>query len=169
MTLHISFIGHHNSGKTTLIRQVLAILVERGYRVGAVKHAPRLEGVDAADSDSQLLREAGAEQTLLISEDTLALFWDADSHHPVDQVVKRLFADYDIVLVEGFKHGPFPKIEIYSRSRNQAEPLAGEIEVIAVVTKDKVALPDTVERLSPQDPEGIAIFIEDMLRTDSAT
>ncbi|HDL86402.1 MAG TPA: molybdopterin-guanine dinucleotide biosynthesis protein MobB, partial [Candidatus Acetothermia bacterium] len=78
MTAVVSFIGHHNSGKTTLIAQVITILLERGFRVGAVKHALHLEEMDSADVDSVRLRDAGAEQMLLISEGTSALFWDTD-------------------------------------------------------------------------------------------
>ena len=60
MTAVISFIGHHNSGKTTIITQVITSLLERGFRVGAVKHAPQLDDLDSADTDSARLRDAGA-------------------------------------------------------------------------------------------------------------
>ncbi len=169
MTLAVSFIGHHNSGKTTLIMQVITLLIERGYRVGAVKHAPRLTMIDSPDSDSGLLLEAGAKQALLISKESCALFWDADPEEPADQLIDRLFPDYDIVLIEGYKYGPFPKIEVYRRLEKQVEPLAGEIEVIAVITKDRVALPDMVENLSPQKPDEVADFIEDMLKDSQVT
>ena len=157
----ISFIGHHNSGKTTLLSQIITILLERGYRVGAVKHAPHLEEMDSPDGDSARLHDAGAEQTLLVSHDTCSLFWDRDPDEPIDRLIERLFADYDLVLVEGYKHGPFPKIEVYRSLGTRADPLAGEVEVIAVVTKEKVALPDGVKVLSPRNPEGVADFIEE--------
>jgi len=161
MTQVVSFIGHHNSGKTTLLAQVISILLERGFRVGAVKHAPHLDDMDSRDSDSAQLREAGAEQTLLISDDTCALFWDTDPGKPIERLIERLFAGYDLVLVEGYKHGPFPKIEIYRRLETRADPLAGEVEVMAVVTSKKVALPDGVKVLSPRRPDEVADFIEE--------
>ena len=161
MTQVVSFIGHHNSGKTTILAQVITILLERGFRVGAVKHAPHLDDMDSRDSDSAHLREAGAEQTLLISGDTCALFWDADPDKPIERLIERLFAGYDLVLVEGYKHGPFPKIEIYRRLDTRADPLAGEVEVMAVVTKEKVAVPDGVKVLSPRRPDEVADFIEE--------
>ncbi len=157
----VSFIGHHNSGKTTIITQVITILLERGYRVGVVKHAPHADDLDSPDTDSARLREAGAEQTLLVSEDTCALFWDTDPDEPIEKLIKRLFAGYDLVLVEGYKHGPFPKIEVYRRLETRADPLAGEIDVVAVITKEKVALPDGVRVLSPRRPDEIADFIEE--------
>jgi molybdopterin-guanine dinucleotide biosynthesis protein B len=161
MTAVVSFIGHHNSGKTTLIAQVITILLERGFRVGAVKHAPHLDDMDSRNTDSVQLREAGAEQTLLVSDDTCALFWDSDTDEPIEDLIERLFVDYDIVLVEGYKHGPFPKIEVYRRLDTRADPLAGEVEVIAVVTKEKVALPDGVKVLPPRRPDEVADFIEE--------
>ena len=156
----VSFIGHHNSGKTSLLAQVITILLERGYRVGAVKHAPQLADLDSPDTDSARLREAGAEQTLLVSDDTCALFWDSDPKEPIERLIERLFTGYDLVLVEGYKHGPFPKIEVYRRLETRADPLAGEVEVIAVVTKEKVALPDGVKVFSPRRPDEVADFIE---------
>jgi|AntAceMinimDraft_8_1070364.scaffolds.fasta_scaffold00353_3 molybdopterin-guanine dinucleotide biosynthesis protein B len=160
MTQVVSFIGHHNSGKTTLLAQVITIFLERGFRVGAVKHAPHLDDMDSPDTDSAILREAGAEQTLLISDDTCALFWDPDPDKPIERLIERLFAGYDLVLVEGYKHGPFPKIEVYRHLDTRADPLAGEVDVIAVITKDKVALPDGVSVLSPKRPDEIADFLE---------
>jgi len=161
MTAIVSFIGHHNSGKTTLLSQVMTILLERGFRVGAVKHASHLDDMDFPDTDSAQLREAGAEQILLISHDTCALFWDPDPDEPIERLIERLFANYDLVLVEGYKQGPFPKIEVYRSLNTRADPLAGEVEVIAVITKEKVALPDGVKVLSPRDPVSIADFIEE--------
>lgn len=158
----VSFIGHHDSGKTTLITQVITILLERGYRVGAVKHATHFDETDFPDADNTRLRDAGAEQTLLVSDDTCALFWDSDPDEPIDKLIERLFAGYDLVLVEGYKHGPFPKIEVYRHLGTRADPLAGQINVAAVVTKEKVALPDGVKVLSPRDPVSIADFIEEM-------
>lgn len=156
----VSFIGHHDSGKTTIAAQVITSLLERGYRVGAVKHAPHLDDLDVPDSDSARLRDAGAERTLLISDDTSALFWESDPEEPIEDLIERLFDGCDIIIVEGYKHGPFPKIEVYRRLETRADPLAGEVEVIAVVTKEKVALPDGVKVLSPRRPDEVADFIE---------
>jgi len=98
---------------------------------------------------------------LLISDDTCVLFWDTDPEEPIEKLIERLFPDYDLVLVEGYKHGPFPKIEVYRRLDTRAGPLAGEVDVVAVVTKEKVALPDGVKVLSPRRPDEIADFIEE--------
>ena len=158
----VSFIGHQASGKTTLIVELIPLLAERGYRVGTVKHAPHEKDVDRPGSDSFLHRLAGAKQTLVFSEANCALFWEGSSDEKVEDLVERLFGDYDIVIAEGFKRGPFPKVEVFRRpsSEPRREPLAGEIDVLAVVTDEKVALPDGVERLSSRRPEEIIEFLE---------
>lgn len=101
------------------------------------------------------------EQTLLVSDQTCPLFCDTDPTEPIERLIKRLFAGYDLVLVEGYKHGPFPKIEVYCRLDTRADPLAGEVDVIAVITKDTLALPDEVRVLSPLHLEKVADFLEE--------
>jgi molybdopterin-guanine dinucleotide biosynthesis protein B len=159
----LAFIGHGDSGKTTLLVQVIRRLSERGYRVGSVKHAPHLDDVDSPDSDSAEHRAAGAGRVLLYGERASALFWPHGEEAPAD-TVERLFQGCDVVLIEGFKHGPWPKVEVFRRGRDlRREPLAGEIEVVAVVTDDHVAIPDGVSIFSPRHPEELVDFIEELL------
>jgi len=164
MVRAISFIGHHDSGKTRLMTRLVPVLVERGYRIGSIKHAPHLEDVDVSGSDSSMHRAAGIERVLLVAEMSSALFWTNDATEPLDATVERHFGDLDVVLIEGFKTGPFPKIEIYRRLPNLArEPLAGEVDVAAVVTDDPIALPDGVALLSPSRLLDIADFVETLI------
>jgi len=157
----VSIVGGHDSGKTRLIARVLPLLIERGYRVGSVKHAPHLDAVDASDSDSAVQLAAGADRVLLCGEHANALFWAKRASLSRSEI-ERWFVGCDLVIVEGFKTGPFPKIEVFRRGRElHREPLAGEIDVLAVVTSDHVALPDGVVLLSPRRPEAVADFIEE--------
>jgi len=161
MVRAVSFIGHHDSGKTRLLTRLVPLLNERGYRVGSVKHAPHLEDFEARESDSSQHRASGVERVLLIGETSSALYWQNDPEGTIVSTIHRLFAGLDLVLVEGFKHGPFPKIEVYRRSRDiPREPLAGEIDVRAVITDDAVALPDDVDLLSPSRLLDIADLVE---------
>ena len=164
MVRAVSFIGHHNSGKTRLLTQLIPLLTERGYRVGAMKHAPHLEDLDARESDSAQHRAAGAERVLLVGETSSALSWDNNPDEGVEAAITRLFADLDIVLVEGLKSGPFPKVEVYRRTRDiPREPLAGQIDVRAVITDAPVALPDDVDVLSPSHLLDIADLVESLI------
>lgn len=159
----VSIVGHHDSGKTRMIARLLPMLVERGFRVGTVKDAPHLESIDAPGTDSYEHKEAGAARVLLRGETTTGLFW-SHGDETLSEQIERHFQDCDLVLVEGFKHGPFPKIEVFRRGRDlHREPLAGEIDIAAVISSDHVALPDGVEQLSPRRPDEIAQFIEDLL------
>lgn len=160
----VSFIGHQGSGKTRLIIRLIPLLLERGYRVGTVKHASHEENLDLAGKDSFRHRAAGAEQTLVVSGSSCALFWEPPPEESPEETLERLFQGFDLVLVEGFKHGPFTKIEVYRCfGELSVEPLAGQIDVVAVVTDERVALPDGVVVLSPRRLEEIVNFLEQAL------
>jgi len=157
----ISFIGHHNAGKTRLLTRLVETLTERGLRVGAVKHAPHLTAADPEGTDSQQLREAGAHRMLLLGSESAVLTWPLPSLEELESELQRLFSDCDLVLVEGLKRGPFPKIEVFRRTgKIPQEPLAGEIDVIAVVTDAAIAVPDGTFHFSPHDRDGLADFLE---------
>ena len=159
----VSFIGHQDSGKTRLLVEIIPLLVERGYRVGTVKHAPHLDLVDRSGSDSAQHLAAGASRVLLRGDRASSLTWvHGDDDLFAD--LERLFAGCDVVLVEGFKHGPWPKIEVFRRGRDlRREPLAGEIDVVAVVTSEHVAVPDGVSVLAPRDLEAILGLVEELI------
>jgi molybdopterin-guanine dinucleotide biosynthesis protein B len=158
----VSIVGHHDSGKTTLIANLLPVLVARGLRVGTVKHAPHLAALDASRSDSARHFEAGASRVLLLGEDTSALFWAHDDS-PLSADIDRLFAGCDLVLIEGGKTHPYPRIEVFRRGRELTrEPLAGQIDVACVITDERVALPDGLAVIPPRDLERIADLVEQL-------
>jgi molybdopterin-guanine dinucleotide biosynthesis adapter protein len=157
----VSFIGHHDAGKTRLMGRLIRVFSDRGIRIGAVKHAPHLEIPGAPGTDSHELQSAGATRTLLLSRNTAVLTWPYGSLADVVEDVERLFSGCDMILVEGLKRGPFPKIEVFRRTGHAPqEPLAGEIDVIAVVTDAAIAVPDGTASFSPRDADGIADFLE---------
>jgi molybdopterin-guanine dinucleotide biosynthesis protein MobB len=157
----LSVVGRSGSGKTTLVASAARWLSERGYAVGTVKHAPGLTAVDRPESDSARHRAAGAIRSLLWGAEEAALFWTPGGDSDLMGAIERLFSDCDLVLVEGWKRGPYPKIEVYRRAAAWPEgPLAGEIDVLAVVSDDPIAVPDGVAVLPARDPEAAFAWIE---------
>lgn len=157
----ISFVGHHNAGKTRLLTRLIDELTDRGLRIGAAKHAPQHESGAARDTDSARLQAAGARRTLLWGKNEATLHWRCDTADLDADAFSRLFFDCDLVLLEGHKHGSFPKIEVFRRTAAVShEPLSGEIDVLAVVTDDPITVPDGIPRFDSSAIEEIADFLE---------
>jgi molybdopterin-guanine dinucleotide biosynthesis adapter protein len=129
----ISFIGWHNSGKTTLARQVVARLKSKGYIVAVIK-STKESGIlfDSPSTDTGLYKAAGADGVALLAPDQLIV----QSKPPLldlPTLARRLFPEADIVIAEGFKHADVPKIEV---RRDDDAPLLRDLVagVIAVAT-----------------------------------
>ena len=108
--------GWSGSGKTTLLLALVALLKRRGLRVATLKHAHHGFDVDHPGKDSFAHREAGADQVLVASSRRIALMVedslpDADARRSLEDLLPML-GPADVVLVEGFKTGPQPKIEV---------------------------------------------------------
>jgi molybdopterin-guanine dinucleotide biosynthesis protein B len=129
-----SFIGWHNSGKTTLARQVLTHLKGKGYTVGVIKSTKECGiVVDPPHTDTALYKAAGADGVALLAPDQLIVQLQPpkiDLH----ALAFQLFPGADLVLAEGFKRAvDVPKIEV---RRDPASPLLRDqvSGVVAVVT-----------------------------------
>lgn len=117
----LGIIGYSGAGKTTLLEILVAELSRRGVRVGILKHDAHRFDIDRPGKDSWRLREAGATSTLLSSDQMLALQRRIPGHLPLEKLL-NYFQDEDLILVEGHKSGPQPKIEIW-RPEHAPEPL----------------------------------------------
>ena len=137
----ISIIGRKNAGKTTLTVALASELLRRGHRVMTMKHADHPAQVDQPGVDSwRHFHEGRAERVLLVSPEMRVLFQRAlDEYDPI-ALVREHLSGADIVLVEGFKRAPLPKIEVYRRAvapRPIYDPAAGNAgEWVAIVTDD---------------------------------
>ncbi|CZF77627.1 bifunctional molybdopterin-guanine dinucleotide biosynthesis adaptor protein MobB/molybdopterin molybdotransferase MoeA [Grimontia marina] len=110
----LGFAAFSGTGKTTLLEKLIPQLVESGVRIAMVKHAHHEFDVDKPGKDSYRLRKAGASQMLISSRYRNALMTETpEEEYSLNQLLGRLDQNLaDLVLVEGFKHESFPKIEL---------------------------------------------------------
>ncbi len=150
----VSIIGRKNAGKTTLTVALTGELLRRRVRVMTIKHGHHAGQPDIPGSDSwRHFQEAGAERTLLAGPEGRVLFERApDLYDPV-ALARRYLADADLVIAEGYKRAPLPKIEVHRLAAgarplyDPAAPNAGEW--IAIVTDDpRLAAPCRVLRFN---------------------
>lgn len=155
------------TGKTTLLQQVIPLLKTRGIRPGLIKHTHHQMDIDTPGKDSYLLRKAGADQVIVASSQRWALMCETpqstalDLHYLVSRMDPALL---DIVLVEGFKDEPVPKIILWRAGiKKETLPLLDR-HVIAVAS-DSI-LDVAVPLLNLNRPEEIATFIVQWLKKE---
>ncbi len=164
MPFAIGFVGHHNSGKTTLIVEVAKILLEEGLRLGLLKSSkeekPHLERPHA---DTSLFWQTGASKVAFWGqkEGFLRFFVPEKEDFSFWYFVNRFFPEEDLVLCEGFKSlKSLPKIEVWREGRGE-KPLFHTIPgIIAVVSTSSLKAPCPV---LPPDPKRIAVFIKNKI------
>ena len=150
--------GYSGSGKTTLLEKLIPQFTARGLKVAVIKHAHHGFDIDRPGKDSYRHREAGACEVLLSCNDRWALMHErrSDADVTLDELVARL-APCDLVLIEGFKQEPVPKLEVY-RPENGKQPLfPGRQDIVAVASDAEVAT--SLPRLALDDVAGIADFV----------
>lgn len=160
----LGIVAWSGTGKTTLLKQLIPLLHQRGIRPGLIKHAHHAFDIDTPGKDSYELRQAGAEQVLVASRQRWALMTETPQQK-TDPSLQELLthldhAMLDIVLVEGFKHERFPKIELHRPALQQPLLALDDPDIIAVAT-DVTALPETnCPLLDLNNPREIAGFIQ---------
>ncbi|WP_426416356.1 molybdopterin-guanine dinucleotide biosynthesis protein B [Aestuariirhabdus sp. LZHN29] len=130
----VGFIAHSGTGKTTLLCQLLPLLRLKGLRVGMVKHAHHRFEMDTPGKDSYELRKAGAEQMLISSRERWALLSENLGEEPrLNELLGKFDQQrLDLILVEGFKPEPYPKIECHRPSMGKPLLYTQHPNVIAV-------------------------------------
>jgi len=160
----IGFAAFSGTGKTTLLTRLLPMLRERGLRVAMVKHAHHSFDVDQPGKDSYELRKAGADQMLIASGRRWALMCETPERAGDPELTELLghldTTQVDLVMVEGFKHVHFPKIELHRPSLGHPLLAAEDDSILAIATD--APLPGearAVPLLDLNDPATIADFI----------
>ena len=124
----ISIVGRHNSGKTTLIEQVIKELVARGHDVGSIKHHSHVGfDIDYPGKDSYRHRAAGASEVVIAAPDMLARVKMLQEEVECNNIVRSM-PGHDIIVVEGYRKSGLPTIEIM-RSGNPADVSVAQVFV----------------------------------------
>jgi len=157
------FAGYSGAGKTTLLEALIPRFVAADLRVSLLKHTHHHFDIDQPGKDSYRLREAGCAEVLLVSGQRWALMHELrETPEPSFEEQIARFSDCDLVLVEGFKHMPLPKLEVYRPSLSKPLIATDDNEhIVAVATDEPVAVATLTQRpvLSLNNPAAIAEFI----------
>lgn len=160
------FAGFSGAGKTTLIEQLLPLLVARGLRLASIKHAHHDVDIDQPGKDSYRHRQAGSSEVLLVSGRRWALvheLGDGPDAEPAPDFAAQLalLSPCDLVLVEGYKALPIPKLEVHRAANGKPLLAADDPHIVAIATDvplDEVACRG-LPQLALDDAAAIAAFI----------
>ncbi len=150
--------GYSGSGKTTLIEKLVPLFVAGGIKVSLIKHAHHSFDVDQPGKDSFRHRHAGCSEVLIASSLRWALMHElrGDAEPSLHELVKHI-SPCDLLLVEGFKREPIPKLEVYRSVLSEPLLSPQEPHVVAVASDGRV---DTqLPQFSLDDAPAIAQFI----------
>ena len=122
-------------GKTTLLEKLVPEISSRGLVVSLIKHSHKDIDIDRPGKDSYRLRESGCKEVLLLGNARWALMHElrAAAEPSLDELLKRMQV-CDLVLIEGFKSGGFPKLEVWRESLGLAGLWAHKPDIVAVAS-----------------------------------
>ena len=160
--LVLGFVAWSGTGKTTLLEALLPLLVGAGLRVGIVKHAHHGFDIDQPGKDSHRLRHAGAARVLVASRQRWALMVETPELPEANlaRAIEGLGADpLDVVLVEGFKHERYTKVEVHRPSLGKPLMFPDDEDIVAVVSDAPLVRATTLPLLDLNQPAEVAAFL----------
>lgn len=163
----LGFVAFSGTGKTTLLEQLIPILRKQGVRVALLKHAHHDFDIDRPGKDSYRLRQAGASQVMIAS----ARRWALITEHPQVQTEPQLSEllnhldpqQFDLLLVEGFKHEHYPKIELQREALGKPALYPDDPHIIAIAC-DTPQPRATIPILNINQPAEIGDFVINWMR-----
>jgi len=152
------FAGYSGSGKTTLLERLIPYFAGRGLKVALIKHAHHDFDIDQPGKDSYRHRQAGASEVLITSSQRWALMHELrGAQEPGLQAHLARLSPCDLVLVEGFKREPIPKLEIHRAANGKPLLFPEDPHIVAIATD--VPLATTLPRFDLNAVEMIGQFI----------
>ena len=154
----IGLAGWSGAGKTTLLKRLIPAITVAGFSISTIKHAHHNFDVDTPGKDSWEHRQAGAHEVLIGSAARWALMHElrGEAEPGLSDLLGRL-SPVDFVLVEGFKRGDHPMIEVHRQANGKPLLYPETPSIIAVVTDTSVAGP--IPQVHLDDIAGVVALV----------
>jgi molybdopterin-guanine dinucleotide biosynthesis protein B len=154
------FAGWSGSGKTTLIERLVPILVARGSIVSLIKHAHHSFDVDQPGKDSWRHRQAGCSEVLITSATRYALVHELRGQRELTlaEAIAQV-SPCDLVLIEGFKRAPIPKLEVWREGVGKPLLHPDDPHIVGIATDWPERVAGRLPAFSLDDPGAIATFV----------
>ncbi|MDC1134181.1 molybdenum cofactor guanylyltransferase MobA [Alphaproteobacteria bacterium] len=136
--------GWSGSGKTTLCTKLIENFTKIGIKIGTLKHAHHKFELDKPGKDSFNLRKAGSRPMIISSKERFALIQENDENEEkslfqmLEMFAKDPIQKCDLIIVEGFKNEPIPKIEVYRKIIGKPELYKEDKNIFAIATDTKI-------------------------------
>ncbi len=155
--------GWKNAGKTSVMERLVAEFVARGLRVSTLKHAHHRFEIDHVGRDTYRHRAAGAAEVLVSSGTRWALMSElrGDPEPALDALIAKM-TPVDLVLIEGWKTSPHPKLEVWRAETGHPLIAPGDETIRAVATDTSLDLKIPV--LDLNDTQALADFVQSEVR-----
>lgn len=156
----VSVVGRSGSGKTTLLCKIIPELKKRGFRVATIKHAAHGFDLDAPGKDTWLHANSGADIVVVSSAQKVAMLEKVEKEPALEEIINKI-TGVDIILIEGYKRNPYPKIEVFRRAVHD-KPLCGKEDNLLAIAGD-IETDLGVPVYNPDDHEALAELIMETL------
>ena len=154
----IGIVGWKDVGKTFVVTEIIKLLVQKGYKVGSIKHAHHNFDIDQPGTDSFKHRKSGSSEVIISSSKRWAKI--IENNNKEEKKLKELlkeFNDIDVAIVEGFKKENHPKIEIISQNSKIQN---NEINNVIAIVSDNI-IDSSIPVFKKNDVESLTKFIID--------
>ena len=154
----IGIVGWKNVGKTFVATEIIKLLVQKGYKVGSIKHAHHNFDIDHQGTDSFKHRKSGSSEVIISSSKRWAKIIENNNKKEknLNELLKE-FNDIDLAIVEGFKKENHPKIEIVSQD---SKIINNDINNVVAIVADHI-MESNIPVFKKNDVESLTQFIID--------
>lgn len=165
----IGIAGWKNSGKTTLTVRLVEEFTRRGLKIATIKHAHHGFQIDEGETDSARHRRAGASEVAIVASTRWAIVHELrnEPEPTFDEMLARL-SPVDLIIAEGFKREPIPKVEVRRQDSKSKEPLATSDKHVIAIAADHETDGAGLPVLALDDVTGIADVIAAHLKLNNA-